>query len=245
MTTASGFGGAFLGRVDLKSEVMNRLRDRSRGPLPPPRLGDMCESIAIKTFLPGEGDVALGWPQDVLDLVDTLASGQDNATACAFVEDVVSGTPIGATLDHLPAAYLLKLLEDPAVGAIRLSRDRGGAADTLLCKIAEELRNWRVGRSPSSGQWNALKADAYAQLTLASAPAQAPRKHFTALLARSIVDFDVTQATRWACQLATACANEVAQDPNIAATRMRNWQIREFLNLIQNHDAVKTVPAFS
>jgi len=222
--------GAFLGSTDLKLLVLGRIRDRSRGPLPPPRLTELCHAVAARELLPGVGNTTLGWPEDLLALIDTLAMAQHSNAASAFVEQIVVSTRPGAALDDLPPAFMARLLGDPREGAI--SRADGDAA-TLLHALADHLELWRDGGSLSSDHWQSLVVDADALLARAGNAAEAPWLHYSALLARSILDFDAANAARWMCQLAAARA---AHDPIAATHQCSDWQVRLLLDIIQDSE---------
>jgi hypothetical protein len=231
ISTPAHSTGAFLGRIDLREAALARVRGRSHGPLPPARLSEICHAIANHNLLPLECEPNLGWPQDLLHLVDTLVMAQAAREGGDFLEALVGTALPGAELDNVVPAFLLQLLADPQRGVYRHCTDR---VRSLIGAIAHQLEAWLSGGSLAIQDWEALKAGAHVLLGAVRNDGGDATQHYAALVARCAAELDAAQAARWAWQVA-ASADKIS--PAIAADAARTWQ----MSLIVDHvEAIAT-----
>lgn len=219
MNHASSAPGAFLGRIDLREAALARVRGRSQGPLPPARLSEICHAIAAHNLLPLDCEPNLGWPQDLLQLVDTLVMAQASREGGDFLEALLNIARPGAELDNAVPAFLLQVLIDPDHGVHRHSTDRVRA---LIGAIAGQLEDWLSGGSLSVQDWEGLKAGAHVLLGAVRSGGGNAVQHYAALVARCAAELDAAQAARWAWQVAAAADNT---SPAIAADTARTRQM--------------------
>jgi hypothetical protein len=219
--------GAFLGRTDLREAALARVRGRSQGPLPPARLSEICNAIAAHNLLPLEGESNLGWPQDLLQLVDTLVMAQAAREGGDFLEALIGTAHPGAELDNVLPAFLLQLLVDPQHGVHHRSTDR---VRSLIGAIAFQLEAWLAGGSLAMHDWEALKAGAQVLLGAVRNDGGDATQHYAALVARCAAEFDAAQAARWAWQVA-ASADKTS--PAIAADTARAWQMARLVEHVE------------
>jgi hypothetical protein len=195
--------------------------------LPPARLSEICHAIAAHHLLPLECEPNLGWPQDLLQLVDTLVMAQASREGGDFLEALLNIARPGADLDNVLPAFLLQLLIDPDRGVHRMSSDRVRA---LIGAIAGQLEDWINGGSLSTQDWEGLRAGAHILLGAVRSGGENAVQHYAALVARCAAEFDAAQAARWAWQVAAA-ADE--KSPALAADAARTWQMSLLVEYVE------------
>lgn len=227
MNHASPPAGAFLGRVDLRDAALARLRGRIQGPLPAARLSEICNAIAAHHLPPVENAATLGWPPDLLELVDTLVMAQAAREGGDFLEALLAIARPGTDLDNVLPAFLLQLLIDPDHGVHRHSTDRVRA---LIGAIATQTEDWLTGGALADQDWEGLRAGAQILLGAVRSGGGSAVQHYAALVARCAAEFDAAQAARWAWQVAAA-ADE--KNPAIAADASRAWQMALLVQYVE------------